>query len=307
MITTLTGENDVLRQEALRQIMAEYVAEHTDIGLERLDGEEVDYARMHEAAQSLPFLASRKLVVLRSPSTNKEFAEHFEQFVADVPETNDVVLVEPKLDKRLSYYKQLKKMTDFQEFTALDDNGLIRYLVEYAKRQGGSISAGDARLLVDRVGVNQLVLQHEIDKLLAFDPKVARASIELLTERTPQSSIFELLDAAFAGDTRRAMQLYGEQRDLRVEPQQIMAMLVWQLHILAIAKAAGTRRTESVAKEAKLSPYTVRKSVELARRITAPRLKQLISELRGFDVRLKSEPMSADEVVRYYLLNLSKK
>lgn len=303
---TLTGENDVLRQQTLRQMVADFLAEHSDMGLERLDGEDADYARMHEAAQSLPFLASRKLVVLRRPGANKEFAERLEQFVGDVPETNDVVLIEPKLDKRLSYYKQLKKLTDFREFAVLDANGLARYAVDYAKGQGGSISSGDARLLVDRIGTNQLILQHELDKLLAYDPKVTRASIELLTERTPQSSIFELLDAAFAGNTRRAMQLYDEQRDLRVEPQQIMAMLVWQLHILAIAKAAGPRSADTVAKEAKLSPFTVRKSQDLARRISGPRLKQLISELRTFDVRLKSESINADEVVRYYLLNLAR-
>jgi DNA polymerase III delta subunit len=245
------------------------------------------------------------LVVLRGPGANKEFAEHFEQFVQDVPETNDVLLVEPKLDKRLSYYKQLKKLTDFREFAVLDANGLARYAADYAKEQGGALSTSDARLLIDRVGANQLIVQHELDKLLAYDPKITRASIELLTERTPQSSIFELLDAAFGGNTRRAMQLYDEQRDLRIEPQQILAMLIWQLHLLAIAKAAGPRSADNIAKEAKLSPFTVRKSQDLARRISGPRLKQLISELRVFDVRLKSEAISADEVVRYYLLNLA--
>ena len=305
MITTLTGENDALRQEALGQIVGRYVAGHTDIGLERLDGEDADYARMHEAAQSLPFLAARKLVVLRSPGANKDFAEHFEQFVGDVPETNDVVLVEPKLDKRLTYYKQLKKLTDFREFAVLDANGLVRHLVDYTKEQGGILSAGDARMLIDRVGTNQLTLQHEVDKLVAYAPKVSRQSIELLTERTPQSSIFELLDAAFAGNVRRAMQLYDEQREMRVEPQQIIAMLVWQLYILAIAKAAGQRSADAVAKEAKLSPFTVRKSQDLVRRISGPRLKQLISDLRVFDTRLKSESINADEVVRYYLLAIA--
>ncbi|HEY4161348.1 MAG TPA: DNA polymerase III subunit delta [Candidatus Saccharimonadales bacterium] len=305
MITTLTGENDVLRQQALRQLVDSFMAEHTDMGLERLDGEEAAYERMHEAVQSLPFLAPRKLVVLRTPGSNKEFTEHFEQFVVDIAETNDVVLVEPKLDKRLSYYKQLKKLTNFREFAVLDAGGLARYLADYARQQGGLLSTADARLIVDRVGVNQLTLQHELDKLLAYDPKVTRTGIELLTERTPQGNIFELLDAAFAGNAQRAMQLYDEQRDLRVEPQQILAMLVWQLHILAIAKAAGGRGADVIAREAKLSPFTARKSQDLARRITAPRLKQLITDMRTFDVRLKSEAINADEVVRYYLLQLA--
>jgi len=305
VITTLTGENDVLRQEALRQTIDAFVAEHGDMGLERLDGEESSYDRMREAAQSLPFLAARKLVVLRSPGANKEFTEKFEDFLGGVAETNDIVLVEPKLDKRLSYYKQLKKQTDFREFAVLDGNGLARYLADYAKQQGGSLSSGDARLLIDRVGLNQLILQHEVDKLVSYDPKISRASIELLTDRTPQSSIFELLDAAFAGNVKRAMSLYGEQRTARVEPQQILAMLIWQLHILAVVKTAGPRSADTIAKEAKISPFTVRKSVDLARRLSLAQLKTRVSDLLKIDLDLKSKSMNADEALQLYLLRLA--
>lgn len=295
----------MLRQNALRTLTADFVAEHGDMGLERLDGEEASFERMHEAAQSLPLLASRKLVVLRAPGANKVFAEKFETFVADVAETNDVLLVEPKLDKRLSYYKQLKKLTDFREFARLDANGLARYLADYAKGQGGVLSAADARLLIDRVGENQLLLKGEVDKLLAYNLKITRASIELLTERTPQNAIFDLLSAAFAGNAKRALELYEKQRAFGDDPQKILPMIVWQLHLLALAKAASSRSADTVAKEAHLSPFTTRKSMDLARHIGAARLKTLVSELRILDTRLKSEPINADEVVRYYLLSLS--
>lgn len=295
----------MMRQLELQRLVEDFVAEHTDMGLERLDGEEASYERMLGSVQSLPFLAARKLVVLRSPGANKEFAEKFEAWTAEVAETNDVVLVEPKLDKRLSYYKALKKSTDFREFTVLDGNGLVRFLVDYASAQGGSLSSGDARLLVDRAGTNQLMLQHEVDKLLAYDPHVSRQSIELLSERTPQSSIFELLDAAFAGNTKRALQLYKEQRALNVEPQQMVAMLVWQLHILALVKTTKDRSGDRIAQEAHLSPFTVRKTQNLARRISLSQLKKWVAELREFDVRLKSEGLLADEVVQYYLMNLA--
>ncbi|HSX06174.1 MAG TPA: DNA polymerase III subunit delta [Candidatus Saccharimonadia bacterium] len=304
MITTLTGENDVQRAQAARELVDSFVAKYGDMALERLDGEEASYERIHEAMQSLPFLAPRKLVVLRNPGANKEFIEKFEQFTNDIAETNDVVIIEPKLDKRLSYYKQLKKLTEFREFLVLDTNGLAKYMIDYVKDQGGTISAADARLLIDRVGTNQLTVQHEADKLLAYDAKITHASIELLTERTPQSSIFELLDAAFAGDAKRMTILYAEQRALRVEPQQILAMLVWQLHILAIIKTAGQHSGDIIAKEAKISPFTVRKSQGLGRHISLGQLKKYIQTLREFDVRLKSESLNADEVVQYYLLNL---
>ncbi|MBP7857531.1 MAG: DNA polymerase III subunit delta [Candidatus Saccharimonadales bacterium] len=306
MITTLTGENEVLRAAELRRAVAAFENEHGDMAVERLDGEEASYERMVEAVQSLPLLVARKLVVLRAPGANKEFTEKFATFVEAVSDTNDVIIVEPKLDKRLTYYKQLKKLTEFKEFAVLDAGGLARFAVDYTKERGGSISSGAARMLVERVGTNQLGLQQELDKLLVFDPKITEHSIENLTEKTPQSTIFELLDAAFAGDAKRTMRLYDEQRALKVESQQVIAMLAWQLHVLAIVKTAKQRSVDDIAREAKLNPFVVRKTQGLARNISLAHLKELITSLREFDVRTKTEGIIADEAVRYYLLSLAK-
>ncbi|QQS19066.1 DNA polymerase III subunit delta [Candidatus Saccharibacteria bacterium] len=277
MITTLAGENEVERQAELRRVVAVFEKEYSDMGVERLDGEEASYERMVAAGQSLPFLVPRKLVVLRAPGANKEFVEKFEEFMLSVSDTNDVIIIEPKLDKRLSYYKTTKKQTDFKEFAVLDASGLARFATDYVKELGGSISSNDARLLVERVGTNQLGLQQELDKLLANELIITRESIENLTEQTPQSNVFELLDAAFAGDTKRTMRLYDEQRALKVEPQQVIAMLAWQLHVLAVVKTAKERSADDIAREAKLNPFVVRKTQSLARHISLTRLKQLIT------------------------------
>lgn len=304
MIITLTGTNDFLRSQQLSELAQSFVAEHTDMGLERLDGEEASADRMRESLQSLPFLTARKMVVLREPGKQKAFAETIADTLQELPETTDVIIVEPKLDKRLSYYKTLKKQTDFRESNELDAGGLARWASEYVKEQGGGLGAADARVLVDRVGVNQQLLRQELDKLLSYEPQVTRQTIELLTERLPQSTVFELLDAAFAGNTVRAMALYREQRALKVEPQAILAMLAWQLHVLAIVKTGAPRPADDIARAAKLNPYVVRKSQSLARSLSLPRLKQLIHDLLELDIRLKRVAIDADEAVQLYLLNL---
>lgn len=304
MIATLTGQNDSARQAEAKRLIERFVAQYSDMALERVDGEEATYERMHEAVQGAPFLSERKLVVLRRPSANKEFLEKFMDLQEDVAETNDVIIIEPKLDKRLAYYKQLKKFTEFKEFPVLDANGLAQFAVQYTQKHAGTLSMADARRLVERIGSNQLVVQNELDKLIDRNPQVDAASIDLLTEPTPQSSIFDLLDSAFAGNSTRAMTLYKEQRVLRVEPQQIIAMCIWQLHILAIVKTAGSRTADDIAREAKISPFTVRKTLSLTQRVSYLQLKAQIAQLRDFDVRLKTESLNADEVVQYYLMTL---
>ena len=305
MIVTLTGDNSFALQRELDKRVADFVKKHGDMALERVDGEEAEFSRLTEALQSLPFLATNKLVVLRNPGANKQFAEKFEELPPSIPETTDVIIVEPKLDKRTQYYKTLKSKTDLQEYHELDAPQLARWLADEAKAQKGSLSLSDANFLVERVGTGQLLLYNELTKLLDYDPKITRQTIQLLTEPSPQSTIFELLDAAFAGRTKRAVELYEEQRKLKVEPQQIIAMLAWQLHTLALLKAAGDRTPDQIAREGKLNPFVVRKNLPLVKKLTMTELKDLVSRVLELDIKLKSQSIDPDDALQHLLLTIS--
>jgi len=305
MIITLAGPNNLLVQSELARLRAEFVKNHGDLALEQLDAEETDAEKLAEAMQSLPFLASKKLVVIKTPSANKQFTEQFEAILKNLHETTDVVLVEPRPDKRTAFYKTLQKLTEFHEFKELDARELPNWLVKEAKARGASIGFADANYLVERVGANQLLLSSELDKLLTFDPAITRETIDQLTEPAPQSSIFELLDAAFAGKTKRMVELYEQQRAQKVEPQQIMAMIAWQLHILAIVKTAGERNADQIAREASLNPFVVRKSMGITKNLNYKQLKDLVHRAYLLDIKLKSQTIDADEALQHFLLTVS--
>ncbi|MGI0133755.1 MAG: DNA polymerase III subunit delta, partial [Candidatus Micrarchaeaceae archaeon] len=277
------------------------------MALERLDGETASFERIQESLQSIPFLADRKLVVLRTPGVNKQFIECAERLFKELPGTTDVLVVEPKPDKRGSYYKLLKKTGDLRGFTEPDEAGMGPWLVATVKAAGGSVSAADARYLVERVGSNQQLLAHELEKLLLYAPSISRNTIELLTDQTPQGSIFELLEAAFSGNTAKALKLYTDQRTQKIDTAQIIAMLTWQLRVLALLKAAAGRSPQDIASAAKLSPFVVRKAQPIASRLSMGRLKQLVADLLAIDARSKRERIDVDEALQNYLLYLAER
>jgi DNA polymerase-3 subunit delta len=305
MIVTLTGENSFALQQELQQLVQAFIAEHGDLALERIDCEGAEPDRIREAVAGLPFLAARKMTVLRSIGTNKQVQEQLESLLQAAAETTDVVIVEPRPDKRLSYYKFLKTQ-DLREFPELDAAGLARWLVETAKERGGSLSPVDARYLVERVGTGQQLLWSELEKLLLHDPHISRTTIDVLTDPAPQSTIFQLLEAAFAGNRKRALELYAEQRAQKVEPVQIIAMLAWQLHVLAAVKTAGTRTADAIAKETRINPFVVRKSQGVARSLTLAQLRSRIADLLRIDLQSKSTSIDADEALQHYLLTLAR-
>lgn len=290
----------------LRRRIASYVQKYGEMGLELYDGEEASYESILAAATTLPFLSDARLVVVRSFSANKLLLEKIESFIAQSNEDTAVLLVDTKLDKRTSWYKFLNKKVDFNEYAPLDARGLERWLVDETVKRGGTLQGPDARLLIGRVGEDQLFLSHELDKLLAYDKSISKDSIELLCDPVPQSTIFMMIESLFNGRLREALALYEDQRRQRVEPQAMMGMVAWQMHLVALAKAAGNRPASDVAREAGVAPFALQKSQSLARRLSMADIKQLFAFLTEADLRTKSESVDADRLMQTVLIRIAR-
>lgn len=305
MAETITGSNGLEIKHHVSGAIKEFKNKHGDLSVEQFDGEKVTFEQLKDAVQSVPFLASRKMVVVRDLSANKDVADKVHDIIALASDTTDLLLVETKLDKRSIYYKTVKKETDYKEFAELDAYGLAKWLTDKVKKLGGDMNSRDAQYLIERVGANQMLLSNELDKLFNYSPKITHETINLLTDKTPHSSTFDLLDAAFGGNTLAAMRLYEEQRQQKVEPQAILGLIAWQLHLLAVAKTAESRPDAEIAKDIGASPYTIRKSRDAVRSITIERIKKMVAEALRLDIRLKSEPIDADDALKLYILKLS--
>ena len=304
MIITLTGNNTFALRQRLAELTKSFVGKYGELALERIDAEETDAEAILETIQSLPFLAKSKMVVVRSLSANKAAAEQIEQIISSTGKTTNLILYEPLTDKRTLYYKILKTKTHFEEYNELDSRDLPKWLTDEAKKQGAQLSFADAKYLADRVGSNQELLANELTKLTIYDQKISKESIDLLTEPTPQSKIFELLDAAFAGKKARALELYEEQRAQKVEPQAILAMIAWQLQLVSLAKKAGRRTPLEIAKVSGVNEFPIRKAVALAAKTDDNQLKKLVKDILNIDWRSKTSSLDIDEALKTYIATL---
>lgn len=305
MITTLTGNNSYLIFSKLRQLEQDFLKSNEQIGIEKFDGVEVDPAEFIAAIKTMSLFAPKRLLIVYDLSANKILAEQIEQIISSVSDTTSLVIIEANPDKRTSYYKNLQKLTDLQEFRQLDENQALSWIKSYVKDMGGEISSSDAKYLVGRLSVDQQLLHNELDKLIAYQPKVTTKTIDLLVEPTPQSSVFELLDTAFAGNKHRTLSIYNDQRQQNVEPLAILGMIGWQLHALAIVSLAGDRNVDTIARETRLNPFVIRKSQALLKQRSFGQIKQLIDDTLKTDIRLKSQYVDEDEALMQLLIRIA--
>lgn len=304
MIVALTGSNSFALRDRLNEMVGEFVKEHGELALERIDAEEAEVQVIIDALQNLPFLATRKMVVLYNPGQNKQVVEQIEQIIGAAGEDTELILYEPETDKRTAYFKTLKSKTQMEEFSELDSRDLVRWLVDEAAKRGGGIVQADASYLVDRAGTNQALLSNELDKLITYDPTITRDTIDLLTDPLPQSKVFDLLDAAFSGKKRMALQLYEDQRAQKVEPQAILAMIAWQLQLLAVTRFADGKSTATIAKDLGMNPYPVSKAAHLAHKLDEQKLIKMVDFASEIDLKSKTTSMDLDEALKTYITTL---
>jgi DNA polymerase-3 subunit delta len=304
MVIALVGNNSFSLRTRLNELVGIFVNEHGDLALEKIDAEEVDAQVILDALQNLPFLATKKMVVVRGLAANKLATEKIEQIIAAAGDDTDLILYEPVIDKRTAYFKTLKSKTQLEEFNELDAHGLARWLVEEAEKRGGELSTVDASYLVDRVGTNQALISNELDKLITYRSKISRESINLLTDALPQSKVFDLLDAAFSGKKTVALELYEQQRALKVEPQAILAMVAWQLQLLALTKYADGKSTATIAKDVGMNPYPISKAANLAHKLDEEKFVKMVDFAFEIDLKSKTTSLDLDEALKTYIISL---
>jgi DNA polymerase-3 subunit delta len=304
MVFSLTGNNTFALRNRLNDIVEMFTKEYGELALERIDAEEVEAQVILDALQNLPFLATKKMVVVRNLSQNKEGAEKIEQIINAAKEDTELILYESSIDKRTAYFKTLKSKTQLEDLRELDAHGLAKWLVEEAKKRGGELKAADAGYLVDRAGTDQALISNELDKLIIYNPKISRQNIDLLTDPLPQSKVFELLDAAFSGRKSRALELYEEQRAQKVEPQKILAMIAWQLQLLALTKYADGKSTAAIAKDVGMNPYPISKAANLSHKLDEEKFNSMVKFACEIDLKSKTKTYDLDEALKTYITTL---
>lgn len=304
MVIVVTGENLHRVRAEITSVTDAFIAAHDALAVERFDAAEAEAEHILSAVSGVSLLSPAKLVIVQNFEVNKPLTEQTESLLEQVADDTTLLIVIGKLDKRLAYGKLLKKAADWREFNQLSPQDTVRWIAQASAEKGGRIDNRTAQYLLDCVGADQERLSNELDKLILFDAQITTETIDLLCERQPTSTVFELLDAGFHGQQQKALRLYDEQRRQQVEPLAMVGMIGWQLHILALTKTAKGKSATDIARDAGVHPFVVQKTQNLARDMSLGKIKQLVHQAVVLEEQFKTRAINADDAVKHFLLSL---
>lgn len=305
MTKVFAGSNFYLMKNYVDKIKSDFISKDGDMSVEEIDCEEIEIETLINALQSSSLFSKRKLIIARGIVRNKKLAEQIEQVFEAAKDANDLVIVERDVDKRGVYYKFLKKNSDFTQCDEPDESQLIDWLYKEAKNIGADLSRQDAEYLVGRIGMDQQLLENELNKLAVFDKSITKKNIDNLSAEKPQSSIFNLIDAAFAGNTEATLKIYEDQKAQGAQPQSIFGMVIWQANVIAAVAAAGDLSPGELSAATGIKPFSISKADRIYKRIGRSGVNSLLDKLVEADKQMKARYADPDELLKNLLVTIS--
>lgn len=311
------GTEEYIKQQALKNLYAKLLP----AGLEEMNRVELtdpDADSLMAAAETLPFMAEKRLVVVRECSLltagRKAEDEDRLQAIADYlghisPTACVVFYVKGKADGRKKLYTLLKKKNAIVDFSPMNDAECADWCVRTLRRMGKKLSGENAGRLVFTVGRDAALLKQEMEKLCAYlDDRdtITAEDIDAICTRSTECTVFQMVDAQVAGNTDRAFGLLRDMVRTGEDRMGILAMLLRQYRILYHMRCLMDERSPQQGQAALLGipPFSVGRTQQQARRIEKARLKRAYDYLMEYEYQIKQGRLPQDSCAENALLAL---
>ena len=306
------GPEENLKAAALAQLRKALLPE----GLEELNETVLDAPAtdaLIAAAETLPFLADRRLVIVREHPAltgRGEGDDRLKEYIAKAPDTAVVVfLVRGKADARKKLYLAIKKHGSIVSFNPMTDAELNAWIVRAFAAQGKECAPQTASLLAFTVGGGTALLRQEIDKLSALAGErrvITDEDVKQVATRSIECTIFEMVDAVVARQEGRA---FGLLRDMLTAGEQrlgILAMLLRQYRLLQHVKIMQYEKkpVQEIKNNLGVAPFAAERCIRQAAAYTGGEVRQAVDICLTTEMNVKSGRYNDEGALESAMLRL---
>lgn len=303
--TLIYGSNIYTAEEYYKELTERFIRENNSESLHVFDGESAIASDIAMAvnSQSL-FGGANELIAIRRLGSNAELKDELLEIIESLPSDTQLIVFEPKIDKRSKLFKTLKKSHDSMEFTDLTDAELNNWIAQKVKLRGGTIQPGASRIIAARAKGDMVRISNELDKLLNYNKNVTQEAVKLLIDESPDDNIFELLNHVASNSKPQALNKLNELLDAQIEPHYILVMIAWQAsNMLAVKVAKGASDAE-IASKLSMNPYAVSRTKSAVRSIDQKQLKIMAEKVRDADIKIKTTSVDVVQVIKQLIAEL---
>lgn len=265
-IYLLYGTEEYLKKQYKKKIKDAICGEDT-MNYSYFEGKDCDAKEIVGIAETLPFFADRRLVIMEHTGFFKSANDDINEYIEKVPETTCLVFVENEIDKRGKLFKKIKDLGYVCEMAEQNQASLEKWIVGILNQNGMKITKNSIEFFLKSVGSDMENISKELEKLICYSmgrDVITAADIEAVCTVQISSRIFDMIDAMSNKNRAKALELYNDMMALREPPMRILFMLARQFNImLQVLELSGRGMANGeIASKVSIQPFIVGKVIK---------------------------------------------
>ena len=253
--------------------LREAIAGDDTMNYNYFEGKGPDVKEIISLADTMPFFAERRLVLIDGSGFFKSAQEELAAYLPQMPDTTCLVFAESEVDKRNRLYKRVKELGYAAELNKQDAAQLMRWAAGILGRDGKKISRPVMEYFLERTGDDMENIRMELEKLVCYTmgrDVITKEDVDAVGTVHVTSRIFDMVAAIVAGNTKKAMELYEDLLTLKEPPMRILFLIARQFNqLLQIKELAALGKDKgAMASALKVPPFAVGKLTAQARAFT---------------------------------------
>ncbi len=326
MIYLLYGDDSLSVQETLASLRSDAGPDElSDVNTTTLNGASVSLAELEAAWSTMPFMADKRTVIVRSllarmeqgrgggSARSRGIAEEWADIaerLAHVPNFTELIFVDAAVSRGNPLLRAIRPLAQVHEFRLPSVRQMPGWVRQRADKLGAAIEPSAISVLVDAIGNDTRLVDMELRKLALYrsDGIIRRQDVEAMVSYVREANIFAAVDAALEGRAGIALRLVHQLLDAGRPPTYVITMLARQVRFLILAKdlkARGIQQNE-IGRRLSISGYPLTKTMQQEVRFSAERLAEIHRRLLEADLSIKTGAADEDMALDTLIIALSR-
>lgn len=318
------GEDALSVDEAVGKMRAQMLEEDpAAMNISEFDGQTTAPAEVIVAAASFPFLASKRLIIVKgmlawltrkgAGEIGKKGIDVLLTDLPNLPPTARLVFVEhEELAKTHKILKLAGENPNGYEKAFAAPKDSTQWILKRARdAYGAKIQPQAAAALASVTGDDLRRADNELLKLVSYvdeGQEITETHVAALTPYVPEASMFALVDAMVEGRADVAAKTLHSLLDAGETPFSLYGMIVRQFRLLLLARehlSAGGAPGE-LAGVLKSAPFVAQKASSQSRRFSVEALETIYATLLDYDVKMKTGRIDPELALDLLIAGLGK-
>lgn len=293
----LCGEEAYLRNQYKKKLRDALTVDGDSMNYSYYEGKEIDPRKVIDMAETLPFFAERRVIMLENSGFLKNKSDELADYMAEIPETTVFIFVETEIDKRNRLYKEIKKVGRVTEFGIQKEETLIKWIFGILKQENKKITKETLQIFLGKTGSDMQTIRNELEKLAAYTKDreiITMEDVEQVCITQTSNRIFEMVNAIAEGKKKKALELYEDLLSLKEPPMRILFLIARQFHQLYQVKLLSEEGmpASEIAKKAGIVPFAVKKYQAQVRSFSKEELRRAVEECVSGEEAVKTGQMN---------------